>query len=176
MWVYMRWFMCQFQKGHVLRTVFTCRRCHRQRTWSSSRILSGHYLVNQKLVVCLLLWRTCIVLSSHIHRLIHAFTSAGMLLSQYINFSVFSGIGNVGHGYITQGCLWFTCMCYMSINVLLFSSIQSPCLYRDSGSLGTAFHANSSRRNANSPRVLHKRRGKVTLAKHVVCVMFDTGQ
>ena len=46
-------FICQFQKGHVLRTVFTCRRCHQQRTWSSSRVLSGHYLVNQKYVACL---------------------------------------------------------------------------------------------------------------------------
>jgi hypothetical protein len=46
--------VCQFQKGHVLRTVFACRHC-RQKTWSSSRIHAGHYLVNQKFVVCLLL-------------------------------------------------------------------------------------------------------------------------
>jgi hypothetical protein len=38
--------VCQFQKGHVLRTFFASRRCHRQRTWSSSRNLAGHYLVN----------------------------------------------------------------------------------------------------------------------------------
>ena len=47
----------------------------------------------------------CIYLLSRVHRMIHAFTSAGMLPSQYINFSTFSGIGNVGHRYISRGSL-----------------------------------------------------------------------
>ena len=37
------------QKGHVVRVLFVCRHCHQQkRTWASSRIFSGHYLINQK--------------------------------------------------------------------------------------------------------------------------------
>ena len=37
------------QKGHVVRVLFVCRRCHQQkRMWASSRIFSGHYLINQK--------------------------------------------------------------------------------------------------------------------------------
>lgn len=41
------------QKGHVLRALFRCQRCHKQqRTWSSSRVVGGHYLVNQKYVTC----------------------------------------------------------------------------------------------------------------------------
>ena len=36
-------------------------------------------------------------------RLVHGFTCAGVLPTQYINFARFSGIGSVGHGYIRQG-------------------------------------------------------------------------
>ena len=37
------------QKGHVIRASYSCCRCHRQkRTWASSRVFGGHYLVNQK--------------------------------------------------------------------------------------------------------------------------------
>lgn len=71
------------QKGHAIRALFCCRRCKQQRrTWSSSRVLAGHYVVNQKMV--------------------HAFTCAGMLPSQYIHLSTFSGIGVVGHAYIRR--------------------------------------------------------------------------
>ena len=39
------------QKGHSIRALFCCRRCKQQRhTWSSSRVLAGHYVVNQKYV------------------------------------------------------------------------------------------------------------------------------
>ena len=35
------------EKGHVIRLQFRCRCCHQcKRSWSSSRVLSGHYLVN----------------------------------------------------------------------------------------------------------------------------------
>ena len=46
-------FLCMlFQKVHVLRVLFKCRHCPRQKaTWSSSRVYGGHYLVNQKYVV-----------------------------------------------------------------------------------------------------------------------------
>ncbi|KAL5473357.1 hypothetical protein EMCRGX_G027832 [Ephydatia muelleri] len=47
-------------KGHVGRVQFVCPHCKQSRTWASSRVLSGHYLANQKLV--------------------HAFTCAGNLL------------------------------------------------------------------------------------------------
>ena len=35
--------------------------------------------------------------------MVHAFTSAGILPSQYINMSSFAAIGTVGHAYINQG-------------------------------------------------------------------------
>ena len=39
------------QKGHSIRALFCCRRCkQRRRTWSSSHVLAGHYVVNQKYV------------------------------------------------------------------------------------------------------------------------------
>ena len=38
-----------------------------------------------------------------LNRLVHGFTCAGVLPIQYMNFAKFSGIGNVGHGYIRQG-------------------------------------------------------------------------
>ena len=49
------------QKGYVLRALFCCQRCHQhKRTWSSSRVLGGHYLVNQKystkLIIYVLGW------------------------------------------------------------------------------------------------------------------------
>ena len=37
------------------------------------------------------------------NRLVHAFTCAGMLPRQYINFSAFAGIGTVGKWYIGKG-------------------------------------------------------------------------
>ena len=38
-----------------------------------------------------------------LYRLVHGFTCAGVLPTQYVNFAKFSGIGSVGHGYIRQG-------------------------------------------------------------------------
>ena len=54
---------------------------------------------------------------------------AGMLPSQYINYSVFSGIGNIGHGYIAQGYLWCTCMRYMSSNTCCYIPINNRRAY-----------------------------------------------
>ena len=44
--------LCNTQKDHVLRVKFICGNCRKQsRLWSSPRIFSGHYLVNQKYVL-----------------------------------------------------------------------------------------------------------------------------
>ena len=54
------------------------------------------------------------------HRLVHGFPCAGVLPTQYINFSKFSGIGSVGHGYIRQGnCHAYMQVCYK--NSVIFS-------------------------------------------------------
>ena len=45
------------------------------------------------------------------HRLVHGFTCAGVLPTQYINFAKFSGTGSVGYGYIRQG----NCHAYMQV-------------------------------------------------------------
>ena len=39
------------------------------------------------------------------YRMVHAFTCAGMLPSQYTHLSMFSGIGVVGHAYIHRDYL-----------------------------------------------------------------------
>ena len=39
------------------------------------------------------------------YRLVHAFTAAGILPRQYINFGNFAGIGNVGKWYISKGII-----------------------------------------------------------------------
>ena len=45
----------QCQKLHTVRVLFFCRHCKKQRrTWSSSRVLAGHYLVNEMYVVVVL--------------------------------------------------------------------------------------------------------------------------
>ena len=38
-----------------------------------------------------------------VDRLVHAFTCAGILPSQYVHFSQFSGLGVVGKWFINQG-------------------------------------------------------------------------
>ncbi|XP_064383612.1 uncharacterized protein LOC135332186 isoform X1 [Halichondria panicea] len=71
------------QKGHVIRVLYSCRHCrHQKRSWSSSRVFGGHFLVNQKMV--------------------HSFTCAGIIPSQYIHLSMFAGLGTVGHAYIRR--------------------------------------------------------------------------
>eukprot|EP00731_Ephydatia_muelleri_P016665 Em0009g1089a len=77
------WTIASFiKKGHVARVQFVCPHCKQSRVWASSRVLSGHYLANQKLV--------------------HAFTCAGMLPRQYMNFALFAGMGVVKHKYISS--------------------------------------------------------------------------
>ena len=40
---------------------------------------------------------------NYTYRLVHAFTAAGILPTQYINFGNFAGIRNVGKWYIYKG-------------------------------------------------------------------------
>ena len=124
----------------------------------------SQWTLSKKLVVCLLLLGTCIVLLSHFHRLIHAFTSAGML---YAALSVHQLLGHWQHWPWLHYTRLPMAYSYLSV-------IQLPCLCRDCGSLGTALHASSSR-SANSPEVLHKRRGIKLLSPNMY-FMFDTGQ
>ena len=59
--------------------------------------------MNQKYVV--VLRNTWCIHYSFVYRMVHAFTCAGILPSQYTHLSMFSGMGIVGHGYIRQGLL-----------------------------------------------------------------------
>ncbi|KAL5487001.1 hypothetical protein EMCRGX_G019553 [Ephydatia muelleri] len=68
------------KKGGIVQIRFVCPHCKVARTWASSRVLAGHYLASQKLI--------------------HAFTCAGMLPSQFINFCKFAEIGVVSNKYI----------------------------------------------------------------------------
>ena len=48
-------------------------------------------------------WVPRISVSFYMCRLVHAFTSAGILPSQYVQFSLFASIGMVGKWYLQQG-------------------------------------------------------------------------
>ena len=61
--------------------------------------MGSHYLANQKLVILMVIY----IYHCYYYRMVHAFTSAGILPSQYINMSSFAAIGTVGHAYINQG-------------------------------------------------------------------------
>ena len=63
----------------------SCKECH---VWASSRVLAGHYLANQKLalVILLLLVIKVFFFFFFLSGFVHAFTRAGMLPRQYINF------------------------------------------------------------------------------------------
>ena len=103
--IYMYANQTQCQKGHAIRALFCCRRCKQQRrTWSSSRVLAGHYMVNQKYVIVLRNTIWC-VYYWFVFRMVHAFTCAGILPSQYTHLSMFSGLGTVGCAYIRRGLL-----------------------------------------------------------------------
>lgn len=69
-------------------------------------MLAGHYLVNQKYVVVVLRTINFIITWLLLFRMVHAFTCAGMLPSQYTHLSEFAGVGVVGHAYIRRGLLF----------------------------------------------------------------------
>ena len=58
-------------------------------------------MVNQKYVF--LYCHICGVVTRTFLRLVHAFTAAGLLLSQYTHFSQSTGIGSVGYWYMSKG-------------------------------------------------------------------------
>ena len=101
------------QKGHVVRLQFRCRRCQQyKKTWSSSRIFSAHYLVNQK--YAFITMYNYIHHFSYLFRLIHSFTCAGLLQTQYIKFCQSAGLGTVQNGFIRHGTfIIFTHNCVM---------------------------------------------------------------
>ena len=86
-----------------MRIRFVCPHCKVARTWASSRVLAGHYLASQTQVAMLMYCTTIILLALHACRLIHAFTCAGMLPSQFINFCKFAEIVVVSNKYIHSG-------------------------------------------------------------------------
>ena len=72
---------------------------------------------------------------------VHGFTCAGVLPTQYIKFARFSGIGSVGHGYIRQGnCHAYVLVFFYNNNII---SVQSPWVHQHSGSFDRAFDAES---------------------------------
>lgn len=87
-----------------MRTCFCCRRCHAEkRTWSSSRVFGARYLLNQKLVCMFFIFN---FEHDFNRRMVHSFTSAGILPTQYMKLSMFAGIGVVKHGYMSKGIYW----------------------------------------------------------------------
>ena len=68
--------------------------------WVSSRLLGGRYLINQKFVRDAMLLQCLLILFP---RMIHSFTCAGVLPSQYIHLCANANLGNVGSRYIASG-------------------------------------------------------------------------
>ena len=56
----------------------------------------------------------------------HAFTCAGIIPRQYINFSTFSGIGTVGKRYITSGKIYDK----YCVIIIVLNSVQVTGVYR----------------------------------------------
>ena len=81
-----------------MRICFVYPQCKVDHTWASSRVLEGHYLASQKQVHVAMF-----MLALHACRLVHGFTYAGMLPSQFINFCKFAEIGVVSNKYIQAG-------------------------------------------------------------------------
>jgi hypothetical protein len=92
------------QIGHVLRAVYICQSCQGRKWWASSRIVGDRYIVNQKCV--------------------HAFTCAGIIPSQYINFSTFSGVGVVGKRYIKSGISTFKIELFTKFQIVIVYTLQ----------------------------------------------------
>lgn len=64
------------------------------------------------------------------YRVIHAFTSAGVLPSQYCHFSTFAGLGRVGGAYIKHGQL-SKCKVFQSALIVMFFSVYEKSGYMD---------------------------------------------
>jgi hypothetical protein len=68
------------QFGQVLRVEIQCVQCKSKKLWASSRVFGGRYLINQKII--------------------HSFTCAGIIPSQYIHICNFADIGTNAKWYI----------------------------------------------------------------------------
>ena len=62
-----------------------------------------------------------------VRRMVHGFTCAGLLPSQYTNFTQFCRLGNVGHSYIRQA-VTFDKVC--SANTCTDSTFHIQCIFR----------------------------------------------
>ena len=68
-----------------------------------------------------------------IHRMVHGFTCAGILVSQYTNIDKCADVGSVGHAYIRQGwrcCLTTMCDKLTHLRAICIMSIgmKEPCM------------------------------------------------
>ena len=57
--------------------------------------------------------------------MVHGFTCAGILPSQYAHLTQFADLGNIGHGYIRQGLFEFLCntTCTFMVYMYILSSV-----------------------------------------------------
>jgi hypothetical protein len=93
-------------QGHVLCFTLTCSGCKFSRRWLSSSIMGTKYTVNA--------------------RMVHGFTSSGLLAQQYRYFCDAAGIGRLSPFYIRESrysyhCIWL--LSYLDI-MLLFCKLQ----------------------------------------------------
>jgi hypothetical protein len=91
-------------QGHVLSCSLQCAGCRFTRRWLSSSILGTLYAVNS--------------------RMVHGFTSSGLLTQQYNYFCEAAGIGQMSQGYIRSGkllCCAQLCSHYPFYFILQFS-------------------------------------------------------
>ena len=96
---------CVHRKAmHVLRVIFQCCRCKKQkRTWSSSRFFGGQYLANQKYVYYL-----CCIYTIHAMVCITGwYMGSHVLVSCHhsTHMCKFLNMGVLGHDYIRKGLL-----------------------------------------------------------------------
>ena len=74
------------------------------------------------------------LLCSIVYRLVHSFTCAGVLQTQYIKLSSFAGLGTVKNSYIRQGtCIYtsLTCVSLVSVDVFIFCTVYKKGGYID---------------------------------------------
>ena len=74
---------------------FQCQQCKQKQWWASSRTLGGRYPRSKFL--------SCTRDTEIIFRIVHAFTCAGILPSQYIHFTTRANLGTLGPWYISLG-------------------------------------------------------------------------
>ena len=88
---------------------------------------------------------TCIVRIID-YRMVHGFTCAGVLPTQYIKFSEFAGMGHVGHGYIKKGIReLILCYIFVTLCVHLYCSVLSQQLQQHSRQDGGGLYERCSK-------------------------------